>query len=128
MPRTNINAVRIKPEVSELLTLRVRRSERISSHFQRVTLGEGDIERFHPMGYDQWFRLFIPVSDDSLSRLPAKLNTLAYLRYLTAAQTMITSTPDPPRRGTRPFPSGRMALDRGPAFALWYRCYLMPAA
>ncbi|MDQ7904946.1 siderophore-interacting protein [Phytohabitans sp. ZYX-F-186] len=87
MARTNLNAVRIKPEVSELLTLRVLRSERISPHFQRVTLGEGDLERFRPMGYDQWFRLFIPVSGDSLTRLPAKLNTLSYLRFLTISKS-----------------------------------------
>lgn len=83
MAKTNMTAVRVKPAVSELLTLRVIRSERISPHFMRVTLGEGDIDRFTPMGYDQWFRLFLPASDDSLSRLPGKLTPLAYAKYLT---------------------------------------------
>lgn len=87
MARTNMNATRVKPENSELLTLRVLRSERLSPHFMRVTLGEGDIDRFTPMGYDQWFRLFIPVSDTSLSRLPNRLTTLAYAKYLTISKT-----------------------------------------
>ncbi|GIH97911.1 siderophore-interacting protein [Planobispora siamensis] len=35
------------------------------------------------MGYEQWFRLFLPVSGDSLTRLPGKPTTLSYARYLT---------------------------------------------
>lgn len=87
MARTNLAANRIKPETSELITLTVQRTARISPSFVRVTLGGGDIDRFVYMGYDQWFRLFIPVSEDSLSRLPNKLNALAYARYLTIAKT-----------------------------------------
>ncbi|GIH97912.1 hypothetical protein Psi01_85420 [Planobispora siamensis] len=41
MAKSNMTASRIKPAVSELLTLRVLRSERISANFMRVTLGEG---------------------------------------------------------------------------------------
>ncbi|MGP3957001.1 siderophore-interacting protein [Nonomuraea sp. 3N208] len=82
MVKTNMTAVRVKAAVSELLTLRVLRRERISPHFMRITFGEGDIDRFTPMGYDQWFRLFLPVSGGSLSRLPNKLTTLAYVKYL----------------------------------------------
>src|SRR5699024_12415983 len=70
-----------------LLTLEVLRTERLSKSFSRVTLGRGDIDEFVYMGFDQWFRLFIPVSEDSLARLPAKLDTLAYMRYLTISKT-----------------------------------------
>ncbi len=85
---SNITAGRRKPEVSELLTLHVLRTERVSTGFVRVRLGGGDAARFRPMGYDQWFRLFIPVADDAvLSRLPNKLDTLAYLKYLAIART-----------------------------------------
>lgn len=88
MARSNLQATRIKPATSELLTLHVVRRERISPHFARVTLGGGDIARFRPMGFDQWFRLFIPVADNnSLSRLPHRLTSLAYLKYLTIAKT-----------------------------------------
>lgn len=82
-----MNAVRIRPDVSELLILRVVRSQRLSPHFQRVTLGDGDIRRFRPMGFDQWFRLFIPVAEDSLSRLPTRLDSWAYLKFLAIAKT-----------------------------------------
>ncbi|TCO62285.1 siderophore-interacting protein [Actinocrispum wychmicini] len=88
MPQTNMSATRIKPATSELLTLTVLRQQRISRNFVRITLGRGDVERFTPMGFDQWFRLFIPVSSpDTLSRLPNKLTMMAYLKYLTVAKT-----------------------------------------
>ncbi|UNX56149.1 siderophore-interacting protein [Georgenia sp. TF02-10] len=87
MARTGMSATRVKPAVAQLLTLHVLRSERISPSFVRVTLGGGEVERFAPMGFDQWFRLFLPVSDASLSRLPNRLDTLAYLRYLAIART-----------------------------------------
>ena len=87
MARQNMNATRVKPAADRLLTLHVVRRERISPSFSRVTLGGGDIESFVPMGFDQWFRLFLPVSEQSLSRLPNKLDTISYLRYLAIAKT-----------------------------------------
>jgi len=89
MARTNMQATRVKPERAELLVLHVLRSERKPSGFVRVTLGGGDIERFTPLGYDQWFRLFIPVGEDStLDRLPTKLDALAYARYLAISKAV----------------------------------------
>lgn len=88
MARSSNLTGRRKPDVTELLTLHVLRTERVSTGFVRVTLGGGDAARFRPMGYDQWFRLFIPVADDAvLSRLPNRLDTLAYLKYLAIART-----------------------------------------
>ncbi|GAA3659657.1 siderophore-interacting protein [Microbacterium marinilacus] len=74
----------VKPAQQELLRLTVRRAERLSPHWMRITLADGEIERFRPMGYDQWFRIFLPVSgEEGLERLPAKANRLlGYLRYL----------------------------------------------
>lgn len=74
----------VKPERQELLRLEVMRTRRLSPHWARITLGGGEIERFTPMGFDQWFRLFLPVGgDDGLDRLPAKANSmLGYLKYL----------------------------------------------
>lgn len=89
MASQNLTATRVKPQTSELLTLHVLRRERISPSFVRVTLGGGDAERFVPMGFDQWFRLFIPVSreaEEVLDRLPDKLDTLSYARYLMIAK------------------------------------------
>lgn len=74
----------VKPLQQDLLHLQVQRTERLSPHWMRVTVGGGDIDRFTPMGYDQWFRLFLPVGgDEGLERIPAKANRmLGYLRYL----------------------------------------------
>lgn len=87
MARTNLEASRTKPTAAELVTLRVLRRERVSPSFARVTLGDGDVDRFAPMGFDQWFRLFIPVDDGAgLARLPRRLDTFSYLRYLTISK------------------------------------------
>ncbi len=74
----------VKPETQGLVHLTVLRTERLSPHWMRVTLGGGEIERFRAMGYDQWFRLFLPLGgDEGLERLPAKANKMfGYLKYL----------------------------------------------
>ncbi|MFD1860153.1 siderophore-interacting protein [Aeromicrobium camelliae] len=75
----------VKPRQRELLHLEVRGSYLVSPHFLRVTLGGRDADRFRPMGFDQWFRLFLPTGDvAALDRIPPKANeTLGYLRFLT---------------------------------------------
>ncbi|MFK4759597.1 siderophore-interacting protein [Microbacterium sp. ZW T5_45] len=74
----------VKPLSAELIQLTVLRRERLAPHWIRVTLGGGEIERFRPMGYDQWFRLFLPIGGDAgLDRVPAKANRLfGYLKFL----------------------------------------------
>lgn len=74
----------VKPESSEVIHLEVLRTERLSPHWMRVTLGGGEIEKFRPMGFDQWFRLFLPIGGEAgLDRVPAKANSLlGYLRFL----------------------------------------------
>jgi len=74
----------VKPETTELLPLEVLRTQRLAPHWVRVTLGGGDISKFRPMGYDQWFRLFIPIGGDAgLERIPAKAHKLfGYLKFL----------------------------------------------
>lgn len=77
----------VKPASQNLLHLEVLRTERLAPHWMRVTLGGGEVARFAPMGYDQWFRLFLPHSgsggDEGLGRIPAKANRIfGYLKYL----------------------------------------------
>ncbi|WP_323987031.1 siderophore-interacting protein [Microbacterium plantarum] len=74
----------VKPMTPGLVRLEVLRAERLAPHWMRVTLGRGDIDRFVPLGYDQWFRLFLPLGgDEALDRIPAKANKLfGYLKYL----------------------------------------------
>jgi len=76
-----------KPASPDLLRLEVVRTERLAPHWMRITLGRGDIDRFSAMGYDQWFRLFLPHRGDAagegLERIPAKANKIfGYLAYL----------------------------------------------
>jgi len=78
------HAKMVKPASQDLLHLTVVRTERLAPHWMRVTLGGGDIARFRSMGYDQWFRIFLPLGgDEGLDRLPAKAHKLlGYLKYL----------------------------------------------
>lgn len=82
MARASAGTTRSKPRHSELLTLRVVRRERLSPHFARVVLGRGDVDRFHPMGFDQWFRLFIPVPGGTLEHVPPVLDRDTYQQFL----------------------------------------------
>lgn len=74
----------VKPASQELLHVQVVRTERLSPHWMRITLGGGDIAQFTPMGFDQWFRIFLPLGgDEGLERIPAKANKIfGYLKYL----------------------------------------------
>lgn len=86
MVRTNLTARRIKPESAELIMVRVLRRAELSANFVRVTVGGADLERFVPLGFDQWFRLFLPVPGGTLDRVPSRLTTLSYARFLTVAK------------------------------------------
>jgi len=87
MARTNMQATRTKPEHVELLTLRVVRTERVSSSFVRVVFAGDDLARFRHMGYDQWFRLFLPVEGGDLTRAPRKLDTVSFVKFLAVAKS-----------------------------------------
>lgn len=88
MSPSTFQAARTIPETSALLTPFVVRTQRISPSFARVTLGGGDAESFNHMGLDQWFRFFIPVAEDSLSRLPNKLDMVSYAKFLTISKSI----------------------------------------
>lgn len=83
--------VAISRAQSGLLDAVVVRTGRVSPHVMRVTLGGTDLRRFRYRGFDQWFRLAVPVRDgDRLDNLPQQFGVAGYLRY--------RSLP----RGTRP--------------------------
>lgn len=68
---------------SGLVHAEVLRTERISPNFVRVTLSGGDLDKFEYKGFDQWFRLGIPVPDGiSLDRLPDRVDKRGYLKYM----------------------------------------------
>ena len=61
----------------------VLRSERISPNFVRVTLTGDDLRRFEYKGFDQWFRLALPVDDATrFDNLPSRIDTRGYLKFL----------------------------------------------
>lgn len=67
-----------------LVTAEVVRAERISSSFVRVTVGGDDLRRWRSLGFDQWFRLALPVSQDTrFDTLGARFDMRGYLHYLT---------------------------------------------
>ncbi|MEV6860073.1 siderophore-interacting protein [Streptosporangium subroseum] len=49
----------LKPAEQEFLRATVIRSIQISPNVVRVTIGGNELRRFRPVGFDQWFRLFI---------------------------------------------------------------------
>ncbi|MCM6774918.1 siderophore-interacting protein [Nocardia sp. CDC159] len=70
----------VKPEQREILTAEVLSSKQISPNFVRVTIGGPGLAGFTAMGYDQWFRLFLPGRHGL--RLPTAASNLWYAQYL----------------------------------------------
>ncbi len=69
---------------SGLVPVEVLRTERITPHMTRVTFGGEALERFEYKGFDQWFRLAIPVHDaDRFDNLPERFGVGGLLKYLT---------------------------------------------
>lgn len=101
----------VKPESTELLHLTVLRTERLAPHWIRVTLGGGEVERFRPMGFDQWFRLFLPIAGEAgLERVPAKANRMfGYLKFLRIPEDERPVMRNYTVRAYRPAAAGRSA-------------------
>lgn len=67
---------------SGLVHAAVVRTERVTPNMQRITLGGRDLERFEFRGFDQWFRLAVPVENARFDNLPDRFGMSGYLRYL----------------------------------------------
>lgn len=66
-----------------LIHAEVIRSERVTPHMIRVTLGGEDLARFDYRGFDQWFRLAVPATSTArFDNLPDRFGIGGYLRYL----------------------------------------------
>ncbi len=67
-----------------LVVAEVVHSEQISPHFVRITLGGEALRSWRHIGFDQWFRLALPVSDQtSFDGMSDRFDMRGYLRYLT---------------------------------------------
>ncbi|WP_305092471.1 siderophore-interacting protein [Prescottella sp. R16] len=74
----------VKPEQREIVSAHVLGSKQISPNFIRVTVGGDELRNFVPMGYDQWFRMFVPDRERTGFRLPtASGNLLWYAQMKT---------------------------------------------
>ena len=69
-----------------VLLLDVVGSERISPNIVRVTLGGDDLGKFTAIGFDQWFRLFLPRPGQDTLKLPTRTSGLWYAQYLATAK------------------------------------------
>ncbi len=62
----------------------VVRREQITPHMVRVTITGPDLANFVYQGFDQWFRLAVPVHDDDrFDNLPDRFGIGGFLRFLT---------------------------------------------
>jgi NADPH-dependent ferric siderophore reductase len=70
---------------SGLVHAHVLRRDRVTPHMVRVTLGGHDLHRFEYRGFDQWFRLAVPVphTHPRFDNLPDRFGIGGYLRFLT---------------------------------------------
>lgn len=74
---------RAEAKQAEVLTATLRRRQRLSPSFARLTLAGGGLERFEQRGFDQWFRLFMPRGGQEHLRLPSgNHDHLWYQQYL----------------------------------------------
>jgi NADPH-dependent ferric siderophore reductase len=76
---------------SGVVQTRVARTERVTPHMHQVTFAGGDLDNFVHKGFDQWFRLAIPVHDgDRLDKVPSKFTFGTLIKFMAMP------------RGTRP--------------------------
>lgn len=61
---------RLMPEAPRLFRARVLRSVRHTPSVQRVTVTGDDLHEFPFLGFDHWFRLFVPRPDQDAFRMP----------------------------------------------------------
>ncbi|MFZ2178905.1 MAG: siderophore-interacting protein [Rhodococcus sp. (in: high G+C Gram-positive bacteria)] len=66
----------VKPRSRRIATARVVAGKQISPNFVRVTIAGDELGSVTPMGYDQWFRMFIPQPGQTVLRLPSTSSNL----------------------------------------------------
>ena len=71
-----------RPTDPQVVTVEVVRTARITPGMQRVTFGGPGVALLHPLGHDQWFRLFLPRPGQEALRLPTRSSALWYAQYL----------------------------------------------
>nr|MDT0666258.1 siderophore-interacting protein [Micromonospora sp. DSM 115978] len=74
----------VAPDGGPVLPATVVRSTRVTPRTVRVTIGGPDLARFRPLGFDQWFRLFIQQDGQDTFRKPgfSGFATFVHLRAM----------------------------------------------
>ncbi|NRD27293.1 siderophore-interacting protein [Frigoribacterium sp. VKM Ac-2836] len=101
----------VKPAEPRLHRLEVLRSKRVSPSFQRVTVVGDDLHEFGDMGFDQWFRLFLPLPGSGSLRLPRATTSLWYAQYLAIPEPERPHCANYTVREFRPAGSGASSSD-----------------
>lgn len=76
------HAKAIKAVDPHVLRLEVLANSQISPSIRRVTVGGPALRQFTAMGFDQWFRLFLPRPEQRGFRLPTRTSALWYAQWL----------------------------------------------
>jgi NADPH-dependent ferric siderophore reductase len=96
------------PKNATMIVADVVRVAQVTPGMIRVTLGGDSLAAFEPQGFDQWFRLFLPLQGETNFALPKKIDLLGYVQYL----AMPKATRPPMRNYTvRAFRADERELD-----------------
>lgn len=78
-----VSNISISHAETGLVRAEVAAAEQISPHFVRLTIAGRGLAGWRHLGFDQWFRLAVPLGEaTSFDRLAPTFNTAGYLKYL----------------------------------------------
>lgn len=96
------------PKNATMLHVDVVRVAHVTPGMIRVTVGGPALAQFESQGFDQWFRLFLPLEGETNFALPKRIDLLGYVQYL----AMPKATRPPMRNYTvRAFRAAELELD-----------------
>ena len=72
----------VLPDVVRFYRLRVLRAYDVSPSFRRVTVTSDELSAFQHLGFDHWFRLFVPAAGQQTWRLPTATSKFWYAQWL----------------------------------------------
>lgn len=72
----------VPPHLVRFYRLRAIRAVDVSPAFRRVTVASEELAEFRHLGFDHWFRLFVPAAGQSAWRLPSATSKLWYAQWL----------------------------------------------
>ena len=92
-----------KPKDREILTAHVVATKQVSNNVVRVTVGGDELRKFTPLGFDQWFRLFLQGPEQDHLRAPTTAGNMWVVQYMMMS------------KGTRPIGRNYTVVEYRPA-------------